>query len=175
MPGPGRGLRSQSLNLHPLPLVTTRKKNIHFIYFIEFIVCSGGTSDPFPHLVLEAPKAGLTSRPQGDCNTIYNDNGMTPDPNIRNNAAYAAPGFPWFLDASNDPNNLGIDQVQENKCYHYTICGGRRNSWTDATCSSNKVNQDDDLVWWGGVGTTDTSSICELPYVVRKTQYNSAQ
>ena len=102
----------------------------------------------------------------GDCDTIYNENGMTPDPAIRNNAG---DGFPWFIDASKDTNNQGVDQVQENKCYHFTICGGRRNSWTDQTCSSNKQNQDDELVWWGGAGTTDTNNICELPYVVGNT------
>ena len=132
---------------------------------LRFIVCSGGTSDPFPHLVLEEPKSG-GGRPQGDCNTIYNDNGMTPDPKIRNNAG---DGFPWFIDASKDTNSQGYAQVQENKCHYFTICGGRRNSWTDPTCSSNKKNTDDDVVWWGGAGTTDTSNICELPYTVGNT------
>ena len=106
---------------------------------------------------------GKTSRPVGDCDTIYNDNGMTPDPKIRLNAG---DGYPWWADASQDPNNRGLTSVRENKCYHFTICGGRRNSWTDTTCSSNKVNNDDEAVWWGGMGTTDTHNICELPYVV---------
>ena len=117
--------------------------------------------------MLEAPKSGVT-RPQGDCDTIYNDNGMTPDPKIRGNAG---DGYPWFLDASKDTNQWGIVQVQENKCYHYTICGGRRASWTDPVCVSNKKNYDDaGNAWWGCCsGLTDTSNICELPYTVRNT------
>ena len=96
---------------------------------------------------------------------------MTPDPKIRANAA---DGYPWFLDASKDPNNWGIEQVRENKCYHFTICGGRRDSWTDATCSSNKVNKDVLWAWMPHlIGKTGTSNICELPYVVGNTNNQS--
>ena len=128
------------------------------------MVCSGGTSDPFPHLVLEAQMNGKTSRADGDCDTIYNDNGQTPDPKIR---LSPGDGYPWWADASKDPTGYWtISQVEENKCYHFTICGGRRDSWTDPTCSSNKVNQDDESVWWAGMGKYSTNNICELPYVV---------
>ena len=94
---------------------------------------------------------------------------MTPDPKIRANAG---DGYPWFLDASKDPNNWGasLADVRGNKCYYFTICGGRRNSWTDVTCSSNKVNKDDELPWSPSlIGRTDTNNICELPYVVENT------